>query len=60
MTSPFMTSHEVARIFRVDPKTVSRWRWPEGSYIRTPGGHFRYRRDWVIDMIERGEFGSVR
>lgn len=38
-----LTSGEVAEMFRVDPKTVSRWaaagRIPS---IRTPGGHRRY------------------
>jgi excisionase family DNA binding protein len=39
-----MTSGEVAQIFRVDPKTVTRW--AAGGKIEsvtTPGGHHRYR-----------------
>lgn len=38
------TPGDVARIFRVDPKTVSRWaaagKFP-GAF-RTPGGHWRF------------------
>ena len=39
-----LTPRQVALIFRVDPKTVTRWAAAGriGS-IRTPGGHRRYR-----------------
>jgi len=44
----YMTPSEVAALFRVDPKTVSRWatsgKLP--SY-RTLGGHRRYKGDDV-------------
>jgi excisionase family DNA binding protein len=35
--------HEVAKIFRVDPKTVTRWA-ASGKIptIQLPGGHYRY------------------
>lgn len=38
-----LTPAEVASIFRVDVKTVSRWA-KEGrlTSIRTPGGHYRF------------------
>jgi hypothetical protein len=42
-----LTPGEVARIFRVDPKTVSRWaqkgRFGTGAILRTPGGHVRIK-----------------
>ena len=39
-----LTPGEVASLFRVDPKTVTRWASADriGS-IRTPGGHRRFR-----------------
>lgn len=43
-SDPLLTPSEVARMFRVDPKTVTRWaqagRLPA---IRTLGGHRRFR-----------------
>lgn len=48
----FLTPGEVARRFRVDPKTVSRWaaagRIPS---TRTPGGHYRFRYRDVIKAL---------
>jgi excisionase family DNA binding protein len=43
-TEPLLTPGEVAVMFRVDPKTVTRWA-QEGKLtsIRTLGGHRRYR-----------------
>jgi excisionase family DNA binding protein len=39
-----LTPAEVAAMFRVDPKTVTRWaRAGKLSSIRTLGGHRRYR-----------------
>ena len=47
-----MTPSEVARLFRVDAKTVSRWA-QEGKlpYIRTLGGHRRYPREEVTRLL---------
>lgn len=47
----WMTPAEVAEIFHVHPKTVTRWDWPVGSCIKTPGGHWRYRRAWIKGFI---------
>jgi hypothetical protein len=44
-----LTPAEVAEIFRVDPKTVTRWAAadpPKLSSVRTPGGHRRFR--WSV------------
>lgn len=50
-----MTPGEVARLFRVDPKTVTRWikegRFPKGCFFRTPGGHHRFYRKQVEEMF---------
>jgi len=48
---------EVAAIFRVDPKTVTRWaNTGKLSAIRTPGGHTRFResevRGALIDALD--------
>lgn len=43
---------EVAAMFRVDPKTVTRWaRSGKLSAIRTPGGHRRYREAEVRALL---------
>jgi excisionase family DNA binding protein len=51
----FLTPGEVANIFRVDPKTVSRWA-KDGrlSSIRTPGGHNRFRESEIRKLLEGG------
>ena len=47
-----LTPGEVAAMFRVDPKTVTRWATAGriGS-IRTPGGHRRFREDEVRALL---------
>ena len=47
-----LTPGEVASLFRVDPKTVTRWASAGriGS-IRTPGGHRRFRESEVRRML---------
>ena len=53
-----LTPGEVAALFRVDPKTVTR-RAASGriSSIRTPGGHRRFRESEVRALL-RGEAGT--
>ena len=48
-----MTPGEVAAMFRVDPKTVTRWASAGriGS-IRTPGGHRRFRESEVRTLLD--------
>lgn len=47
-----LTPAEVAQLFRVDPKTVTRWAAAGriGS-IRTPGGHRRFRESEVRALL---------
>jgi excisionase family DNA binding protein len=54
-----LTPGEVAALFRVDPKTVTRWAAAGriGS-IRTPGGHRRFRESEVRALLE-GELGAL-
>ncbi|GAA4530290.1 BldC family transcriptional regulator [Brachybacterium paraconglomeratum] len=48
-----LTPAEVAKMFHVDPKTVTRWAQAgKLSYMRTLGGHRRYRRDEVVDLLQ--------
>jgi excisionase family DNA binding protein len=51
----FMTPKEVAALFRVDPKTVTRWH-NDGKIdaIRTVGGHRRYPRRQVLAFLAYG------
>lgn len=52
-----LTPAEVARLFRVDPKTVTRWAQAgKLSSIRTLGGHRRFDRDEVLRRLaEHGD-----
>ena len=48
-----LTPGEVAVMFRVDPKTVTRWaRAGRLSAIRTIGGHRRFRASEVLHLLE--------
>jgi excisionase family DNA binding protein len=47
-----LTPSEVALLFRVDPKTVTRWaKAGKISSIRTLGGHRRYREVEVRQLL---------
>lgn len=47
-----LTPAEVAAMFRVDPKTVTRWaKAGKLSSIRTLGGHRRYRESEVRALL---------
>ena len=47
-----LTPSEVAVLFRVDPKTVTRWaKSGKLSSIRTLGGHRRFHRDEVMAKL---------
>ncbi len=49
-----LTPSEVAALFRVDPKTVTRWaKAGKLTSIRTLGGHRRYRAGEVYSLLDR-------
>ncbi len=53
-TEHLMTPGEVAVLFRVDPKTVTRWaKAGKLTSIRTLGGHRRYRSSEVRSLLEK-------
>jgi excisionase family DNA binding protein len=50
----WLTPGEVARLFGVDPKTVTRWAAAgKLSPQRTLGGHRRYRADEVHALLDQ-------
>jgi excisionase family DNA binding protein len=55
-----LTPGEVATLFRVDPKTVTRWAAAGriGS-IRTPGGHRRFRESEVRALLSGGDTAAA-
>lgn len=51
-----LTPGEVAQLFRVDPKTVSRWaKSGKLPSIRTLGGHRRYDRAQIERLLKFGK-----
>ena len=54
------TPAEVAQLFRVHPKTVSRWvQSGKLSAVRTLGGHRRYRANEVYALLEETGIQTV-
>jgi excisionase family DNA binding protein len=54
-----MTPAEVASLFRVDPKTVTRWADAgKLTAVRTLGGHRRYRQDEVQNLLVASSISS--
>jgi excisionase family DNA binding protein len=50
-----LTPAEVAQLFRVDPKTVTRWaKAGRLTSLRTPGGHRRFRETEVRALLTNG------
>ncbi len=57
---PLLTPAEVASMFRVDPKTVTRWaKAGKLSAIRTLGGHRRSRESEVRALLQ-GQIAQQR
>lgn len=51
-----LTPGEVAKLFRVDPKTVTRWAAAGRiASVRTPGGHRRFHESEIIPWLINGE-----
>lgn len=54
-----LTPSEVAALFRVDPKTVTRWACAgKLTSLRTLGGHRRYRELEVRNLLGQADSGS--
>lgn len=52
---PLMTPGEVAKMFRVDPKTVTRWaKAGKLTSVRTLGGHRRFRESEIRALLVGG------
>lgn len=50
--SDLLTPAEVGAIFKVDPKTVTRWaKTGKLTSVRTLGGHRRYRKAEVYGLL---------
>jgi excisionase family DNA binding protein len=47
------TPAEVAALFRVDPRTITKWAQSGAlEYFRTPGGHRRYPASAIQKMLD--------
>ena len=56
-----LTPSEVASLFRVDPKTVTRWaKSGKLTSIRTLGGHRRYKESEVKALLLKTTSNSSR
>jgi excisionase family DNA binding protein len=56
-----LTPAEVASLFRVDPKTVTRWaKSGKITSIRTLGGHRRYKESEVKALLSAKTNNSTR
>ena len=54
-TEQLLTPGEVAALFRVDPKTVTRWaQQGKLSAVRTLGGHRRFKAAEVYGLLAEG------
>lgn len=55
--SPLLTPADVAKLFKVGPKTVDRWarEGKLGPVTHTLGGNRRYNRQYVMSLLEQPE-----
>jgi len=58
-TEALLSPAEVAALFRVDPKTVTRWaKAGKLTALRTLGGHRRYNESEVLTLLGRTDSAS--
>ena len=58
-TEALLSPAEVAALFRVDPKTVTRWaKAGKLTALRTLGGHRRYSESEVLTLLGRTDSAS--
>jgi excisionase family DNA binding protein len=50
-----LTAPEVARLYRVDTRTVDRWARNRLMPAIRPGGDWRFSRKWVNDDLQNQE-----
>lgn len=51
-----MMPGDVAKLLRVDPKTVARWAKTGAlECVRLPSGHRRFRREVIMRILEGGQ-----
>jgi excisionase family DNA binding protein len=56
MNENLLTPGEVARLLRVDPKTVNRWAKDGRLHrVRTPGGQSRFRESEIRELLAGGQ-----
>ena len=56
-----LTPSEVANLFRVDPKTVTRWaKAGKLTAVKTLGGHRRYKESEVKALLGRDDSDSAQ
>lgn len=56
MNDRLMSSGDVAKMFRVDPKTVTRWaKQGKIKSVKTPGGHRRYFESDIMSLFKQSE-----
>jgi len=56
-----LTPSEVANLFRVDPKTVTRWaKAGKLTAVKTLGGHRRYKESEVKALLGRNDSDSAQ
>jgi excisionase family DNA binding protein len=55
-----LTPAEVASLFKVDPKTVTRWAQAgKISSLKTLGGHRRYRASQIHALFDASEWAGI-
>lgn len=58
-TNDLLTPTEVAELFKVNPKTVTRWaKAGKISAIRTLGGHRRFKAHEVLRYLDEQRLGA--